>query len=124
MPSVSPIAEQQRSQTLDIVRAVALFGVFLMNVEYFARPLQASERMIEPGLHGLNHALAWFEYVFMHGKFWTLFAMLFGMGFAVMLGRAEAQGRDFAVPLPAPHRCVDGDRAGPCRADLGRRYPP
>ncbi len=99
MPSaLSPIAEPQRIVTLDIVRAVALFGVFLMNVEYFARPLQAAERMIEPGLHGLNHALAWFEYVFMHGKFWTMFALLFGMGFAVMLGRAQAQGRSFAAP--------------------------
>ncbi|MCL1634985.1 DUF418 domain-containing protein [Luteimonas sp. SX5] len=99
MPSaLSPIAEQERIRTLDIVRAVALFGVFLMNVEYFARPLQAPERMIEPGLRGLNHALAWFEYVFMHGKFWTLFAMLFGMGFAVMLGRAEMRGGDFAAP--------------------------
>src|SRR5688500_14297307 len=88
-PGLSPIAEPERIQTLDILRAVALFGVFLMNVQYFTQPLETIGRAIEPGLHGANYALAWFEYVFMHGKFWTLFAMLFGMGFAVMLDRAE-----------------------------------
>lgn len=96
--ALTPIGDADRLLTLDIVRAVALFGVFLMNVEYFTRPLQTPDRMIEPGLTGANYALAWFEYVFMHGKFWTLFALLFGMGFAVMLGRAEAQGRGFVAP--------------------------
>ncbi len=96
--ALAPVDEASRIHTLDILRAFALFGVFLMNVEYFARPLQAPERMIEPGLRGANYALAWFEYVFMHGKFWTIFALLFGMGFAVMLGRAEAQGRGFVAP--------------------------
>lgn len=97
-PGLSPIAEPERIQTLDILRAVALFGVFLMNVQYFTQPLETIGRAIEPGLHGVNYALAWFEYVFMHGKFWTLFAMLFGMGFAVMLDRAERAGRPFLAP--------------------------
>lgn len=94
-PGLSPIAEPERIQTLDILRAVALFGVFLMNVQYFTQPLETIGRAIEPGLQGANYALAWFEYVFMHGKFWTLFAMLFGMGFAVMLDRAERAGRPY-----------------------------
>lgn len=68
-----------------------------MNVEYFTRPLETVARAIEPGLRGANYALAWFEYVFMHGKFWTMFAMLFGMGFAVMLDRVERAGRAFLV---------------------------
>lgn len=97
-PGLSPIAEPERIQTLDILRAVALFGVFLMNVQYFTQPLETIGRAIEPGLHGANYALAWFEYVFMHGKFWMLFAALFGMGFAVMLDRAERAGRPFLAP--------------------------
>ena len=31
----------------------------------------------------------------MQGKFWTIFSLVFGMGFAVMLTRAEQAGRDF-----------------------------
>lgn len=97
-PALSPVAEPERIATLDILRAFALFGVFLMNVEYFTRPIETLDRMVEPGLSGANYALAWFEYVFMHGKFWTMFALLFGMGFAVMLERAERAGRSFAAP--------------------------
>ena len=31
----------------------------------------------------------------MQGKFWTIFSLLFGMGFAVMMVRAEQAGREF-----------------------------
>src|SRR5690606_16457925 len=51
-----------------------------------------------PGSSGLDHWAAWFVHVFVRGKFWTMFSLLFGMGFAVMLGRAEARGAPFAGP--------------------------
>ncbi len=79
-----PISEGERLVALDILRAVALLGVFLMNVEYFTRPLETVGYGIQPGLHGPDYVIAWFEYVFLLGKFWTMFALLFGMGFAVM----------------------------------------
>lgn len=37
-------------------------------------------------------------YVLVQGKFWTLFSPSFGIGFAVMLGRAESRGRAFVTP--------------------------
>src|SRR3546814_6327254 len=43
---------------------------------------------IAPGATGLDHAVAWLVYVFVQGKFWVLFSLLFGMGFAVMSARA------------------------------------
>lgn len=92
-----PVAADERIAALDILRAVALFGVFLINVEFFARPLEADGFGIEPGLSGVNHALAWIEYVFVRSKSWTLFAMLFGMGFAVMLERARQAQRGFVA---------------------------
>lgn len=95
---LSPVAEHDRIVALDILRAIALFGVFLVNVEYFARPIEASGYGIEPGLAGVNHALAWVEYVLVMHKSWTLFAMLFGMGFAVMLERAQGAQRGFVAP--------------------------
>jgi uncharacterized protein len=36
-----------------------------------------------------------FVYIFVQGKFFTLFSLLFGAGFAVMAQRAEVAGRDF-----------------------------
>lgn len=96
--ALNPIAEHDRILTLDILRAVALFGVFLMNVQFFTRPLEAVGLGLESGLHGLDYALAWFEDVFMLGKFWTIFSLLFGMGFAVMAERAKQNGRGFLTP--------------------------
>lgn len=95
---LAPTAAGERIAALDILRAIALFGVFLVNVEFFARPIETSGFGIEPGLSGVNHALAWIEYVLVTGKSWTLFAMLFGMGFAVMLERAGQAQRGFVAP--------------------------
>src|SRR3546814_5500361 len=59
-----------------------------MNVEWFSRPMQELGSGIAPGATGLDHAVAWLVYVFVQGKFWVLFSLLFGMGFAVMSARA------------------------------------
>lgn len=94
----APVAQEQRIHALDIVRGFALLGIFVMNVEWFTRPTADLGRGIDPALHGMDYAVSWLVYVLVQGKFWTLFSLLFGMGFAVMLGRAERAGRRFAVP--------------------------
>jgi uncharacterized protein len=62
------------------------------------RPLASIWDMLPSTLHGLDYTAAWFIYTFVQGKFWTLFSLLFGMGFAVMMTRAEQAGRDFVRP--------------------------
>jgi uncharacterized protein len=47
---------------------------------------------------GLSYFASWFIYTFVQGKFWTMFSLLFGMGFAVMLTRAESGSREFVAP--------------------------
>ena len=47
------------------------------------------------GLTGLDWLASWFIAYLVQGKFWTIFSLLFGMGFAVMLMRAERAGREF-----------------------------
>ncbi|MEO7245814.1 MAG: DUF418 domain-containing protein [Rubrivivax sp.] len=44
---------------------------------------------------GADWLASWFIAYFVQGKFWTIFSLLFGMGFAVMMVRAEQAGRDF-----------------------------
>lgn len=94
----APVEQEQRIHALDIVRGFALLGIALMNVEWFTRPMAELGRGIDTSLHGVDHAVSWLVYVLVQGKFWTLFSLLFGMGFAVMLGRAERAGRGFAAP--------------------------
>ena len=93
-----PITESQRIEALDVVRGFALLGIFLMNVEYFNRTLGTLGEGMPRGLTGVNWLASWGVAYFVQGKFWTMFSLLFGMGFAVMMARAARAGREFKVP--------------------------
>lgn len=94
--TLAPVAAAERMQALDVLRGFALLGIFLMNIEFFSRPLQDIETAgIDPSLHGIHYATDALVYFFVQSKFWTLFSLLFGMGFAVMIDRAQRAGRSF-----------------------------
>lgn len=95
---LSPVKEGERIEELDVVRGFALLGIFLMNVEFFNRSLLGIAEGMPPGLTGLDWLASWFVTYFVQGKFWTIFALLFGMGFAVMFTRAERAQRTFMAP--------------------------
>ncbi len=95
---LKPVAASERIQALDVIRGFALLGIFLMNIEWFNRPLADLGAGMAAGQAGIDYAVAWFIDVFVRGKFWTMFSMLFGMGFAVMLARATAAQRGFIAP--------------------------
>jgi uncharacterized protein len=94
-PVFQPIAPDERIATLDVLRGLALLGILLMNMEGFVGPLDLSTTGIDPHWQGVDRWADAFVYVFVQGKFFTLFSLLFGAGFAVMAQRAEAAGRDF-----------------------------
>ncbi len=91
----APVAANQRIEALDVVRGFALIGIFLMNIEFFNRTFGSFNEGMPHGLTGLDWLASWFINYFVQGKFWTIFSLLFGMGFAVMLVRAERAGREF-----------------------------
>jgi uncharacterized protein len=91
------IPANQRIEALDVVRGFALLGIFLMNVEYFNRTISSLGEGMPRGLTGINWLASWFIAYFVQGKFWTIFSLLFGMGFAVMMTRAERAGREFKI---------------------------
>jgi uncharacterized protein len=95
---MAPVAQGERISALDIIRGFALIGILMMNVEYFNRPTADLGSGMQQGLTGLNYYFSFFVMYFVTGKFWTMFSLLFGMGFAVMLSRAEAAGRPFLLP--------------------------
>ena len=96
--ALEPVASTERIVALDVVRGFALIGIFCMNVEFFNRSLAELGTGMPVGLTGINWLASWFVAYFIAGKFWTIFSLLFGMGFAVMLTRAEANGRGFILP--------------------------
>ena len=92
---LAPVTAGERIETLDVVRGFALLGIFLMNVEFFNRSLAGIGEGMPEGLTGIDWLASWFVAYFVQGKFWTIFSLLFGMGFAIMLLRAE---RAFMAP--------------------------
>ncbi len=88
----------QRIEALDAVRGFALIGICLMNIEFFNRAVATIGQGMPAGLTGINWLASYFVAYFVAGKFWTIFSLLFGMGFAVMLTRAESAGRGFLKP--------------------------
>lgn len=83
-----PVAPAARIDLLDALRAVALLGIFLVNIEWFSRPWQEFGTGIAPDAAGSALVVGWLLQVLVAGKFWILFSLLFGMGFWLMLDRA------------------------------------
>ena len=92
--SLAPISASQRIESMDILRGVALVGILFMNIEWFGRSISEFSTF-DRTLSGLDHAVAWLVRCFVEGKFYKLFALLFGMGFAVMLLRAQEKRMAF-----------------------------
>ncbi|MES2583376.1 MAG: DUF418 domain-containing protein [Pseudomonadota bacterium] len=96
--ATAPALTRARIESLDVVRGFALFGIFLMNIEFFNRTMSGIGEGMPQGLTGVDWWASWFVSYFVQGKFWTVFSLLFGMGFAVMLTSAERAQRDFLAP--------------------------
>ncbi|MBC3880493.1 DUF418 domain-containing protein [Undibacterium sp. LX40W] len=90
-----PVEKSERIEALDVIRGFALIGIFLMNIEFFNRVVSDIGQGMPSGLSGANWLASYFIAYFVAGKFWTIFSLLFGMGFAVMLTRSEAKGQTF-----------------------------
>ncbi|MET0130542.1 MAG: DUF418 domain-containing protein [Stenotrophomonas chelatiphaga] len=94
-PALQPLNTADRITVMDILRGAALFGILLMNIEAFTGPLDLSFTGVDPHWHGIDYLADALVYVLVQGKFFLLFSLLFGAGFAVMAQRAQGAGRDF-----------------------------
>jgi uncharacterized protein len=98
MATVPAATAPDRIVTLDVIRGIAVMGIFSVNVIAFA--------MIEPayfnpgaggGHHGIDLATWVANYILIDGKMRTLFSMLFGATMLLVIERAEASGRSPAA---------------------------
>ena len=87
-----PVGERERIEVMDVLRGFALLGILLMNIEAFVGPVVEALGGVNPRFSGADRWVDAAIYVLVQGKFVTLFSLLFGMGFAVMLERAAAAG--------------------------------
>lgn len=83
----------ERLLTLDVLRGFALFGIFVVNVQFMSQPVALAIETPESGT--LDFTL-WFmlKSLFM-SKFVGVFSLLFGVGFALQWQRAREARREF-----------------------------
>ncbi|MBL0696939.1 DUF418 domain-containing protein [Comamonas sp. JC664] len=99
-PGSAPVDASERVVLLDVLRGFALWGVFVSNSLVWLSgrvllPKEQAKALAEPLLEQIISGL----YVtLVTQKFISIFAFLFGLGFSIQLGRAEARGTS-AVPL-------------------------
>ena len=92
----SPIGGRERIELLDVVRGFALFGVLIGNLLWTGPEASLSDAQLAAlPTAGLDRwAVALWHFVG-QDKANTLFAFLFGLGFAVQLERGERRGGSF-----------------------------
>jgi uncharacterized protein len=97
-----PVQQSERAMILDVLRGFALLGVLCDNIVgfsgwgFFSQP-QREALVTWPS----DAALGLFELAFIKGKFYSLFSLLFGIGFSIILVRNEQRG---ANPLRVFYR--------------------
>ncbi len=86
----SPIGPNERIDSLDIIRGIALFGILLVNMQAFQYPdLIYQLYALTPQFNEMDQWIRLFYDLFVQTKFYTIFAFLFGLGFYIFMSRAE-----------------------------------
>jgi uncharacterized protein len=89
---LGPVAPGERIEIIDVLRGFALFGILLVNMEFFRDSIFVMMAGVKDWVEPWNRAASWFISTFGQGKFFILFSFLFGLGFALQLLRGEARG--------------------------------
>jgi uncharacterized membrane protein YeiB len=84
---LKPTKSTERIEVLDYLRGFALLGIILVNI----LPLLAV-KVPEQGTVDAYYQR--FLFLFVEGRFYTLFSFLFGVGFYLFISRANAKGKN------------------------------
>ncbi|HEX9630497.1 MAG TPA: DUF418 domain-containing protein [Pyrinomonadaceae bacterium] len=88
---LTPISLPERIEILDVLRGLAVCGILIGNMQWFSGYglMPPSVARQSPLADQVTHFLVW---VFVEGKFYSIFSFLFGFGFALQIARAEERG--------------------------------
>jgi len=93
--NITPVSIKERYIILDSLRGLALLGICLANFPEFSL-YTFLENQIQQAMPTANidTVVRYLHYIFIDGKFYTLFSLLFGIGFSIILSNAEKNGRN------------------------------
>lgn len=95
---IAPVQPGQRIQVIDILRGFAIFGILLVNMEFFNNSVFSYVMGLNKPDNAIDQLGRWLIAFFGEGKFYSIFAFLFGLGMAIQFHRAQEKGTRF-VPF-------------------------
>lgn len=85
----------KRHIILDCLRGLALLGICLANFPEFSLYTFLPDNMTAAmSTAGVDTVIRYLQYIFIDGKFYTIFSLLFGIGFSIILSNAEKNNRN------------------------------
>lgn len=86
---------RERLELIDALRAIALFGVILINMMGIVFVIAAAQ--VGKSAGPVDYGVMIFESIFIFGKARAAFAFLFGVGFGIILQRTQSSGQRFGT---------------------------
>jgi uncharacterized protein len=90
--SFVPVHRSERINLMDALRGFAILGIFIANLGSGFSFYDATQPNSGPYFHPLDKTFHFWEHVFVEGKFYSIFSLLFGWGMAIQLKRSEVNG--------------------------------
>lgn len=94
----TPTTSSDRAEILDVLRGFAILGIFMANIAVFSGYV-----FLDPSQKATLITYRfdrWIDYVYLalvHGKFYSLFSLLFGIGFSILITRNHFRSNSFRV---------------------------
>jgi uncharacterized protein len=93
MENISPVGQSERYMVPDILRGIALLGICTANFPEFALyTFQKEEVTAAMSTAGIDRVIKYLQYIFVDGKFYSLFSLLFGIGFSIIIANLRKKG--------------------------------
>lgn len=87
-----PVQLNERISIMDSLRGIAILGIFIANLGSGFSFYDSSLANSGPFFHPLDKSFQFWQHVFIEGKFYSIFSLLFGWGMAIQLKRSEVKG--------------------------------
>jgi len=94
-----PVPNKERIQFLDILRGIAILFILVANIHYLSGEYfipEAQKALMKTA--SLDYVMEILSFIFVDGKFYSVFSILFGIGFALQYQRMNKDDKVF-VPF-------------------------
>ena len=93
---IAPVSKKNRIEILDVIRGFAIFGILIANIQswsgYKYIPFDVMETL---PYYNYNDIVKYFFMFFIDMKFYTLFSLLFGIGFYIQFNKFRDEQEPF-----------------------------